>query len=102
MGVSGEFNQESFGKPLQENIGMLGFGNTFLKMEAIKIHKDRCCPVRSWGVNSPINVVRQTNTNKAGVQEGKMLEWLRWRFRSNMAYIPCRSSSIPIMQEDGL
>jgi CRISPR-associated protein Csd2 len=73
-GISGEFNQEKFLESpfVRKYWDARVFGNTFLEDGGNKGFIKTGVVQFGVGVSiSPINVVRQTNTNKAGVQEGK-------------------------------
>ncbi len=75
-----DFDQEAFLKSeLSENIGMQSIWNTFLEKDGNKGYIKTGVVQFGVGISfSPVNIIRQTNTNKAGVQEGKMQVWLRW------------------------
>ncbi len=73
-GKSDSFNQDKFLKSefVKKYWDARVFGNTFLEKKANKGYIKTGAVQFGVGVSiSPINIIRQTNTNKAGVQEGK-------------------------------
>lgn len=69
-----EFNQTSFlgSAFVQKYWDARVFGNTFLEEKASKEYIKTGVVQMGMGLSiSPINIVRHTNTNKAGVEEGK-------------------------------
>lgn len=69
-----EFNEEAFlsSKFVQKYWDARVFGNTFLEVGANKNYIKTGVVQIGMGLSiSPVNIIRQTNTNKAGVQEGK-------------------------------
>jgi len=67
------------------------FGNTFLEEGGNKGYIKTGVAQFTMGLSvAPILIQRHTNTNKAGVEEGKSGGWPRWLTElSNMAYIVC-------------
>ena len=73
-GNPSEFNQEKFLESdfVKKYWDARVFGNTFLEKDGNKGYIKTGVVQFGVGVSiSPVNIIRQTNTNKAGVQEGK-------------------------------
>lgn len=70
------------------------FGNTFLEDGGNKGFIKTGVVQFSMGLSlAPVDILRQTNTNEAGVQEGKMQAWRRWPIGLwSMASTVCRFS----------
>lgn len=77
------------------------FGNTFLEDGANKGYIKTGVVQFGMGTSiSPVEIVRHTNTNKSGVQEGKMRGWLPLHSVSlHTASTACRFSSIQTSPE---
>ena len=73
-GKPADFNQEEFLKSefVRKYWDARVFGNTFLEKDGNKGYIKTGVVQFGVGISiSPVNIIRQTNTNKAGVQEGK-------------------------------